>query len=189
MDEIHKIIGRRSVPGVLIFDMDNRLLYFNKEAITLIPDLQNAGERDMRRCVPEWIYNLCKRVRDNMGGGDAEHGDADCAIIQDESKPPYSLRAFPMGGLGKDKGLTHIMVLVERFVEKHTIDFEKAKMDFHLTNRETEVVRFICDGLSNREISGKLFICEYTVKDHIKKVMKKMNVTSRNEVVAALKPG
>ena len=163
MDEISEIIGRRSVPGVLIFDMDNRPLYFNREATALIPDLQDAEGRDIRDCVPEWIYALCNKVRENMACVDAGHTDAGCAIVRNESRPAYSLRAFPIGGLEKDKGPTHIMVLVERFIETHVVDFEKAKRDFRLTQRETEVVRLICDGLSNREIAGKLFICEYNI--------------------------
>ena len=79
------------------------------------------------------------------------------------------------------------MVLMERIVEKHQVDIDKARREFQLSKREAEVVRLICQGLANREIAENLFISEFTVKDHIKNVMRKMRAGSRNEIVALLK--
>ena len=79
------------------------------------------------------------------------------------------------------------MVLMERVVAKHEVDIEKARLEFQLTRRETEVVTFLCRGMGNKEISEKMFISEHTVKDHVKKVMKKMKAGSRNEMMAFLK--
>jgi DNA-binding CsgD family transcriptional regulator len=56
-----------------------------------------------------------------------------------------------------------------------------------MTKREGEVVSLICEGLTNREISEAIFISEYTVKVHIKNIMKKMKATSKNEIIALLK--
>jgi len=79
------------------------------------------------------------------------------------------------------------MVLMERIVEKHQVDIDKARREFQLSKREAEVVRLICQGLANREIAENLFISEFTVKGHIKNVMKKMRAGSRNEIVTLLK--
>jgi DNA-binding NarL/FixJ family response regulator len=79
------------------------------------------------------------------------------------------------------------MVLIQKIIAKHNIDYEKAQKEFKLSERELEVVRFICEGLSNKEISGKLFITEYTVKDHMKKIMRKMGLTSRSQIISFLK--
>lgn len=179
MENLHGIIKKRSTPGILIFDMNNRLLYSNKEASDIIRDLQN---------IPEEIYDLCNRIKKVIDiKGRTNATDINCAVLQSDSGPTYSVRAFLIRRRGKDKRPIYIMVLIERVAEKHTIDFEKAKKDFYLTNRELEVLRFICDGLTNKGISEVLFISEYTVKDHIKKIMRKMNVTSRNEIIAFLK--
>lgn len=179
MDNLNGIIKKRSTPGVLIFDMNNRLVYSNKEASNIIPDLQN---------IPEEMYNLCNRVKGGIDiRGDNNATDINCAVLQSDSGPTYSVRALSIRGHGEDKSPGYIMVLIEKIAEKHTIDFEKAKRDFQLANRELEVLRLICEGLANREISEKLFISEYTVKDHIKKIMRKMNVVSRNEIMAILK--
>ncbi|HWR59635.1 MAG TPA: LuxR C-terminal-related transcriptional regulator, partial [Thermodesulfovibrionales bacterium] len=82
---------------------------------------------------------------------------------------------------------SHIMVLLEKIVGKHQIDFEGTKEKFGLTNREIEVLRLLCEGYSNKKISDELIIGEYTVKDHIKKIMRKMEVDSRSGIIAGLK--
>ena len=49
-----------------------------------------------------------------------------------------------------------------------------------LTKRETEILKLICDGLSSKDISTKLFISINTVETHRKKILTKLNV--RNSV-------
>lgn len=51
-----------------------------------------------------------------------------------------------------------------------------------LTPRETEIVRAVADGLSNREIARSLRIAEPTVKFHLSKVYRRLEVTNRTEV-------
>ena len=51
------------------------------------------------------------------------------------------------------------------------------------TARESEVVRLLANGLSNRQIGETLFISETTVKFHVHNVMIKLGVKRRAEVV------
>jgi NarL family two-component system response regulator LiaR len=50
-----------------------------------------------------------------------------------------------------------------------------------LTERETEVLRELARGKSNKEIAGTLFISETTVKTHVKNIMQKLGVPSRTQ--------
>ena len=52
-----------------------------------------------------------------------------------------------------------------------------------LTQRELEVLRLLARGLSNRDISQRLFIAETTVKFHVANIMRKLEVTRRSEAV------
>ncbi len=59
-----------------------------------------------------------------------------------------------------------------------------------LSVRETEVVRLIAGGLSNKEISARLSLSEKTVKNHISRIFSKLNITARTQAaVHAIKTG
>ncbi len=54
-----------------------------------------------------------------------------------------------------------------------------------LSGREMEVLRLIVDGLSNKQIGYVLDIAEYTVKNHVKKILSKLGVEDRTQAVTA----
>ena len=53
-----------------------------------------------------------------------------------------------------------------------------------LSQRELEVLHLISQGLSNREISERLFLALDTVKGHNQKIFSKLQVQRRTEAVA-----
>lgn len=50
-----------------------------------------------------------------------------------------------------------------------------------LTPRELEVLTLLADGLPNREIAGKLFVTERTVKFHVGSILSKLDAANRTE--------
>jgi two-component system, NarL family, response regulator LiaR len=50
-----------------------------------------------------------------------------------------------------------------------------------LTNRETEVLRLVARGQSNKEIAATLSITEKTVKTHVSNILDKLDVASRTQ--------
>ncbi|MGB4465734.1 MAG: response regulator transcription factor [Eubacteriales bacterium] len=52
-----------------------------------------------------------------------------------------------------------------------------------LTERETEVLNLIAEGMSNKEIANKLEITLNTVKGYIKNIYDKLGVNRRVQVV------
>jgi DNA-binding NarL/FixJ family response regulator len=53
-----------------------------------------------------------------------------------------------------------------------------------LSRRETEVLRHLGEGLTNRQIGERLFISAKTVEHHLSRVYSKLNVTTRAEAAA-----
>jgi DNA-binding NarL/FixJ family response regulator len=51
-----------------------------------------------------------------------------------------------------------------------------------MTKRENEVIEFISEGLTNKEIARKLHIAAYTVKSHVHNIMEKLALHTRLEV-------
>lgn len=59
-----------------------------------------------------------------------------------------------------------------------------------LTARETDTLRLLAKGLSNRDIAAELGIAEVTVKTHVSSILSKLNLQSRTQAALfALKEG
>jgi ATP/maltotriose-dependent transcriptional regulator MalT len=56
--------------------------------------------------------------------------------------------------------------------------------EFGLTSRENEVLGFVAEGLSSKEIAYRLSVSESTVKTHRKKVYMKLGVGRRSQAIA-----
>ena len=54
-----------------------------------------------------------------------------------------------------------------------------------LTQREQEVLGLLGSGMSNQEIAERLYIEHGTVKNHVHRILKKLNATNRHEAAAA----
>jgi DNA-binding NarL/FixJ family response regulator len=63
------------------------------------------------------------------------------------------------------------------------LDTIELEPDEELTRRETEVLRMMTAGLSNRGIASTLGISEHTVKFHIASIFGKLGTSSRTEAV------
>jgi DNA-binding NarL/FixJ family response regulator len=73
-------------------------------------------------------------------------------------------------------------------VKELTRSSEQARLEAGLTERETQVLRLVARGASNKQIAAKLNISEKTVKNHLSVIFEKLNVSSRTEAaIVALK--
>ncbi|NKE63788.1 response regulator transcription factor, partial [Lentzea sp. PSKA42] len=50
-----------------------------------------------------------------------------------------------------------------------------------VTDRETEVLRLIASGATNREIAARLFLSEGTVKNHISRILSRLGLRDRTQ--------
>ncbi len=177
-EDILGYVRNRSVPGILILSLDAELVYSSAEAGSFF---KRPGR------IPAQVRRLCNSIKaktrfDNEAGP----GSATCDLFSGRGEVLYSLRAFVIGQQETDFP-PRVLVLIEKVVEKHAIDVKKATMKFHLSKREIQIVKDVAQGLSNKDVACKRFISEYTVKDHLKSIMRKMNVASRSELIVSLR--
>jgi len=198
MDSYSDIIQKRALAGVMILSAGKELLYVNEEARKFLRGLMGKGDLEPDPAdgkdvsLPEPIPSLCDELLSAMGGEEKEEGE------EKEGKKhfiyknivsmgeEYFLRAIPIHRISKKDGASHVMITVERFSTRLTADIGKICSRFGLTKRETEVLKGLARGMTNRDISGLLFISEHTVKDHVKSLMQKIGVNNRSLLICRI---
>jgi DNA-binding CsgD family transcriptional regulator len=60
---------------------------------------------------------------------------------------------------------------------------ERKREELGITPRELEILGLVGQGLSNREIAGKLFVSENTVKTHCSRTFEKLGAKRRTQAV------
>ncbi len=71
--------------------------------------------------------------------------------------------------------------------ERKELKHDKFILDNSLTAREADVFRLVVQGLSNIEISSKLYISESTVKYHVGNILKKTGCSNRTDLTMTFK--
>jgi DNA-binding CsgD family transcriptional regulator len=187
MDKQHpldKIYKNSSMPSILIFDLDDRLLYVCNKVETLLKDFNNfTGGTKKQKPIPREIYQLCK----NIGKKVQANGVIDQHYLSTFTCNgiKYTIRAIPLFRPGDKRNPYYKMIIVEKYSlgRDFNLDLDKCTKGYHLTRREIEVTSKIIKGLTNQEISSVLSISNHTVKDHIKKIMLKLGVHTRSSVI------
>ena len=92
----------------------------------------------------------------------------------------------------KDTKLVHI-------IEDHSSNAEQKRVvnyfypqpsDFTFTKREIEVLKWVCEGYSSKQIADKLFLSIHTINNHRKNLLEKTNCKNLMEVLSyAIKSG
>ncbi len=111
------------------------------------------------------------------------------------------IKAGAKGYLLKDVSLAELVNAVKTVAEGGTVvkpavtqrllkGLENLQTDFYsleqpdpLTERETEILRLMAGGYSNKEIANSLGVAEGTVKNHVSNILSKMGVRDRTRAV------
>ena len=171
-----ELIKQRSVPAMFIVGSDDRVLYANEQTLNIFKDPKS---------IPAEVQEFCHRIRTRAADAPFDPTGMDCAVFRGPGDGLYSFRGFLIRG--QKNAPSHVMVLVEKVVERGPINSKKARKDFGLSDREIEVVELLAQGLCNKEISAKLYVSEHTVKGHLKNITRKVGAESRGNIIAILK--
>ncbi len=111
------------------------------------------------------------------------------------------IRTGARGYLLKDVSLEELVGAVRRVAEGQTMvkpavterllaGLGKSRLEFAsldrpdpLTERETEILRLMAGGYSNKEIANALIVAEGTVKNHVSSILSKLGVRDRTRAV------
>jgi DNA-binding NarL/FixJ family response regulator len=128
-----------------------------------------------------------------------DHPDLPVLIISTYDNPTYVARAVALGAAGyvlKDSDRNRLLAAVRGAASGEPIWTREelrrvtgalatprlnAEVEVPLTQRESEVLKQLALGLTNKEIAQVLHISYETVKEHVQHILRKIGVTDRTQ--------
>lgn len=104
---------------------------------------------------------------------------------RDDLEVSLSIRSVLRGGAPIDPFIARriLTLLPSAPLQKASESSDAGEMEA-LSARESEILEWVSRGLSNREIAEQLTISRYTVECHIKRIYRKLAVSSRTRAVS-----
>jgi DNA-binding NarL/FixJ family response regulator len=177
--------ARRLQPDVILLDINLPLLNGLQVARQLKAERTNAA------VIVLTAYHDSQQVLHAMRAGAAAYCSKDVTpdelieIIRDVAGGMYVVENERMDERALE---SWIQSNLEAMSGPYIIDAEEHYIP--LSPREMEILQFVTNGLSNKEIAMKLRISQQTVKNHMTSILKKLNVEDRTQAaVNAIRRG
>ncbi|NFG61306.1 LuxR C-terminal-related transcriptional regulator [Clostridium sp. CMCC3677] len=171
--EFLKDITSKAPIGLAVLNNRYSIIYSNNIAEDFCLDILND-----RTCLSPIQYVIDKLFMEGEFKKDDSSSFMYSTIKNYNFKVVSSIVPDAFNGL---ESLMYIYITKEILNEDKT--FDKIISDYNLTNREVEVINLVSKGLSNKEISQKLFISCHTVKTHMENIFKKTQVDNRTSLI------
>lgn len=170
-------LAKKMHPDVILMDI-NMPDINGIQAISAIKQL-NISSKIIVLTIHEDREYLIKTIQ--LGADGYVLKDTDVKVLVEAIKTVHAGQSFIQPSMTKQ--------LVSEFnkitLEKHE---HPTKSENELTERETEVLKLLAEGMLNKEIAKELFISEKTVKNHVSNIFRKINVYDRTQAaIYALK--
>ncbi|HSB45288.1 MAG TPA: LuxR C-terminal-related transcriptional regulator [Nitrospira sp.] len=174
--------------GVVLFNSIGQLLFMNHEAQLFIRQLQPPSNRENGTClIPEDIHTIVRDLIDRLMHCDHPK---DCEAIQVERLCFAADQRLLLRGLCiPDEPLarnSRFLIILEKLNQKLECPDSNIQQRYHLTEREQMVIIYLMLGFTNKEIANRLNLSEYTVKEHLKRIMHKTKTTTRTGLLARM---
>lgn len=189
--DLLEVVSKRSVPGILVFDHRENLVFFNPVALDILTKLSGTRypslKNDVDITIRKEIYNLYRSLKEIISPRHRNLGASlpSQAALFSTQEVTYCCRGSFLQDSSSPAGETfHIMIMIERILQRHDADLDTFKKRFELTDRQMDIVKRLVTGCSNKEIASRLCVCEDTIKGHLKHIMKRLGVHSRTEILS-----
>ena len=175
--------------GVILFNSTGHLLFMNSEAQAFIRQLQPLSTRENGTClIPEEIHtvvhSLVLRLIQCDHPKDLESFQVERLWFASGQQLLLRGLCIPDEPLARN---SRCLVVMEK-LNQHKLECTDAYIQrlYHLTEREQMVIIYLKLGFTNKEIAGRMNLSEYTVKEHLKRIMYKTKTTTRTGLVGRM---
>ncbi len=164
-------------PGLIVLDAAMNLVASNQEAIHILA-FPNRPDK-----MGELSAAISNRVRSQVFNGQVPNGSP---IIREfrSGRRTYVCRSFALE-LATNGHRPPLVVVMERR-PSNALALAEAFNRYGLTPREQEVIQYLVQGLTSKEIAERMSISPNTVKAFLRLVMVKMGVSTRSGVIGKI---
>ena len=135
------------------------------------------------RLIKEYDSSICVLILTTFDDDeyikDAMNFGASGYLLKDSSNEVIyeGIRSTYFGNIVLDKSVASKVISSEK-----TIDYKDVVDKYNLSDKEISIIRFIANGLTNKEISQKLFLSEGTIKNNITNILSKLSLRDRTQI-------
>jgi DNA-binding CsgD family transcriptional regulator len=188
---IRQFIGIPSTE-ILILDSNLNLVYWNPQTsqsyLSTPPDHKSAGVLGKSYpLLPGNIMERCIKIRESLSGNHSGQYTGN-RYTTSWTEPGRQVKAeivvlpFPNSS-EKPSSLFHFLITLNYVHHSSLSNHPFESHDRKLTYKETEIAKYICQGLTNKEISQRLFVSLPTVVTHVKHIYQKLGVQRRSQLI------
>lgn len=164
-----------SSEGFMLLNLALRPLFVNRAAAEI---LSYPNRPEIHKNLDEYVAS---RVRTGLMLGESSH--APKLVSQFRSgRRLYQCRTYRVNPLALGDSQCSIAVILERGTNR-SFSTEQVSERFHLTSRENEVLQYLLNGLTTKQIASGMEISPNTVKSFLRMIMLKMGVSTRSGIV------
>jgi DNA-binding CsgD family transcriptional regulator len=159
--------------GTILLSVDGDVLHMSDRAARILP-FYFAGEYISGRQLPDTLNSWVKQQ----------------IKVFNATQPSQLLKPWKMAA---DRKQLSIRLLKDAVLGQWILTFDESESNkisiysfcsIGLTKRQSEVIFWVIQGLSNAEIAAQLFCSDLTIKKHLENIYTKLNVQSRSMAVA-----
>jgi DNA-binding CsgD family transcriptional regulator len=177
-------MGRDST-GVILFSSMGQLLFINQQAQMYFGQLQPMTIQKSGGClIPPDVHSVVLELLSRLF--ECDH-PKDCEAIEVERLcfnglllHGFCIPDHPIASKSR------VLVTIHKLQQKIGCPDINIQYRYHLTQREQMVIIYLMLGFTNKEIASRLNLSEYTVKEHLKRIMRKTNTTTRTGLLARM---
>jgi two-component system, NarL family, response regulator DevR len=158
-------LARKLRPGVIV--LDNRLP--DRDGLAIVGEIREAS--------PATRILLCSGLTDGSLLAEAAAAGADGFVAKESPNAEIVDAVRKVAEGAAVIGAQSAQVLFRDLRDRGT---HLSKLQ-GLSEREREVLGLLAEGMTNKEIAGRLFISEKTVRNHVSGVLRKLSLRHRTE--------
>lgn len=167
LDHHHLYAQRRSIPAIYVVEENLKVLWSRPDPSERRRECLSEGDE-----LPPIVAQTVRRLATARATMDPMPD-----TLVNAANASLLVRVIWLAGTPQA-----LAVLVERFRIRDYVS--SARKRYELSEREAQVLMLVVDGLTNEEIGAKLHISKSTAVFHVKRLLVKMRVRNRTELVS-----